>query len=622
MSLKQIDNETWDIAGPEADKRHLPSDSKPEVAVPTKWRALGLSALLTRHLYLSLCLLVLWPLVAYAQEMPYQLYVVRPAITDWAILPDGPLPRVCYAETTMQIMCARGEYEPASFVVDTEQTLEHVMVTVGQLKGPAGILPLDAVDVRIAQMLVRAVRWDPIVMPWLLVHDPTMVEVVDGPPAWVKSDAAIGDPPVGLENYRAAYSQRHNHLTRELVDTDKLQPADITGRRQFWLTIHIPDDAQAGIYVPSFDLREPQFEYSLYYPVYPYDGSVTRYTTVTDEQQLADYRNMVAHGCTNPVIYAGAEVNNDGSLHFTTLAHYLDIREQAGMEPGGPLYIFPGGNDIVARDLTKEEWERNVETTREIVSWCQARGYDEVYFMGHDEAKAEKMAAERDSFASIHEGGGKIWVACGQDFFDRVGDLLDCPVLSHPGRAADHQTSWTMDSTEFLRNEEALADYGPRQLLAPHIQEFIKGVHHNGFKIFTYADPPGGHAQPDMHRRNRGLGLWKTGVDGTMTWTYSTFVDRGAGAPDRRPKPNDPDGMNVGGLAFVVRGPEGPVDTLGWEAYREGYDDARYLATLQDAIAKAGERGRQAQQWLDSIAVDADLDAWRWEMARQIELLQ
>jgi len=479
-------------------------------------------------------------------------------------------------------------------VVDTEQTLERVRVRVGRLKGPAGILPRDAVDVRIAQMLARVVvgcynvvGQDLIVMPWL---------------------------------------------------PDKLQPADITGRRQFWLTIHIPDDAQAGIYetavkviprnapateltlevtVPPFDLREPQFEYSVYYPVWLYDESmsdafVEKYGPLTAELYLAECRNMVAHGCTNPNIYAGAEVNKDGSLDFTTLGRYLDVREQAGMGPGGPLYIFDGGNKIVSRDLTKEEWERNVEATREIVAWCQTRGYDEVYFMAGDELTGEALRAERDSFESIHEGGGKIYVACCQDFFGIVGDLLDCPVLLHPGRADD---ILTLESRNFLQSEEALAAYNPRQLLAPRIQELIKGVHDNGFKIFTYMDPVSGHAQPDMHRRHRGLGLWKTGIDGTMTWAYIHIRDKGG------PKPNG-SWVNVGGRRFVVRGPEGPVDTLGWEAYREGYDDARYLATLQDAIAKAGDRGRQAQQWLDSITVDADLDAWRWEMARQIELLQ
>ena len=71
----------------------------------------------------------------------------------------------------------------------------------------------------------------------------------------------------------------------------------------------------------------------------------------------------------------------------------------------------------------------------------------------------------------------------------------------------------------------------------------------------------------------------------------------------------------------------GPLDTLSWEGYREGRDDARYLATLQDAIARAKAAGRharlvaQTERWLGDITVNADLAAWRLEMARRTEAL-
>ena len=79
--------------------------------------------------------------------------------------------------------------------------------------------------------------------------------------------------------------------------------------------------------------------------------------------------------------------------------------------------------------------------------------------------------------------------------------------------------------------------------------------------------------------------MWKTGLDGTMTWCYGT----------QRPAAPGPDGLptlTIGG--FIVRGRETPFDTLSWEGCREGYDDARYLATLQAALATAKATGQHA----------------------------
>jgi len=47
------------------------------------------------------------------------------------------------------------------------------------------------------------------------------------------------------------------------------------------------------------------------------------------------------------------------------------------------------------------------------------------------------------------------------------------------------------------------------------------------------------------------------------------------------------------------------IDTLQREGYKEGVDDTRYLATLLDAIDKAGlsktRDADAARQWLDTV---------------------
>lgn len=110
----------------------------------------------------------------------------------------------------------------------------------------------------------------------------------------------------------------------------------------------------------------------------------------------------------------------------------------------------------------------------------------------------------------------------------------------------------------------------------------------------------------------------------TMTWAYTHIWTRTIRPDDPGVKDN---GVGLSSNSFVLRGPQGPLDTLSWEAYREGRDDARYLATLQDAIAKAKASGKhprlvaRTERWLDNVTVDVDLDAWRLEMARRTAAL-
>ena len=161
--------------------------------------------------------------------------------------------------------------------------------------------------------------------------------------------------------------------------------------------------------------------------------------------------------------------------------------------------------------------------------------------------------------------------------------------------------------------------------LMPHYQRSIKFAHGRGNKVFSYFDPQGGQQVPEQHRRHRGMGMWKSGLDGTMTWAYIHIWTPTARLNDPAMQDNGVAGNQNG---FVIRGPKGVLDKLSWEGYREGYDDARYLATLEDAMAKAKAAGKHSElvartrRWLDNLDVQADLDEWRAEMARRIEILK
>jgi len=579
--------------------------------------------------------------------------VIRPAINNDPILADEALPVQCRDETVMKVMCARGEYEPASFLVKTDEPLKQVMVTVGRLKGKAGRLAPKTVDVRIAQKFYMAVTWTNETFPWVLVHDPGMIRITDHMPKGYRelTKAPIGPDgkPKSLAQYKAGNS-KINRLVKELIDTDTLQPADIEDFRQFWLTVHVPQDAKSGTYrgtvtitaanaaattltlqvtVPSFDLLPPQFEYSAYYPTMldrpdMSDEHRERYNPITERQYLAESRNMVAHGCVNPCIYDGPGRDEAGNINFTQLSHLLDLREKAGMPKGVMLYVFDGGGVLMkSGKLTAEEKQSSAEATRKVVAWARARGYSGAMFMGADEYSGDRLRAMRDSYEAIRAGGGGIWVANHGDFVDIMPDLLDRAIIAHKGALiVDGHQQWQMKARDFLMHRTRLLKWNPAVWLMPHYQRSIKTSHEHGNKAFSYFDPQGGQQVPEQHRRHRGMGMWKSGLDGTMTWAYIHIW-----TPTARLDTTKMQRVTWDQNSFVIRGPEGVLDTLSWEGYREGYDDARYLATLQGAMAKAKAAGRhetlvaRTQRWLDNLSIHADLDQWRAEMARRTQAL-
>ena len=592
---------------------------------------------------------------AHALGADYRTYVIRPAINNDPILADEALPVQCRDETVMKVMCARGEYEPASFLVQTDKPLKQVMVTVSPLKGAAGVLASKTVDVRIAQKLYTPITWTCETLPWVLVHDPGMFKIIDHTPKGyrelTKEPIRPDGTPAPLAQYKAGHS-KINKLVKELIDTDTLQPAGIEGFRQFWLTVHVPQDAKSGAYrgqvkitaanaatttlslevtVPSFDLLPPTFEYSVCYPTqleWPYttDHEREKYHPITDRQYLAESRDMAVHGCLNPCLYSGPRQDEAGNVNFTELSHLLDLREQAGMPKGVMLYLMDGaGMAIREGELTEEQRQRNIEVARATVAWAKARGYSGAMFMGADEYSGDRLRAMRESYESIRAGGSGIWVANHGDFVDIMPDLLDRAIMAHKGALiVDRHQQWFMPARDFLMHRTRMLKWNPAVWLMPHYQRSIKVAHEHGNKVFSYFDPQGGQQVPEQHRRHRGMGLWKSGLDGTMTWAYVHIWTPTARLDDPGTKDS---GVTWSQNAFVIRGPEGVLDTLSWEGYREGYDDARYLATLQGAMAKAKAAGRhetlvaRTQRWLDNLSIHADLDQWRAEMARRTQAL-
>ena len=555
----------------------------------------------------------------------YEVHLVDPPITDHAILSDGPLPPVCVPLDDVQLNGCRGQFLPVAFVVSASKPLADVIVEVDEVRGEGRTWPASAADVRIVVDYYRntvASRWA--VMPSLLVHDDGLL--------------TIEPAPTERRPDRLA-----NVARRPLRDADSLQPVDIDQRRQFWVTIQIPEKTKAGLYettvriapgngeatefdvaieVHPFDLLPPAMEYSIYYPTYldagTPDESRYRFGDLTAERMLAEFRNMRDHGLTNPNIYDGPEIMPDGSFEFKKLDRILDLREQAGLRPR-VLYMISPHVPRPLRPLTDEELEQMETRVPAINAWAWRRGYDDVFMAMPDESWGDHLLLERDAMIAIEEAGGSTFVAVMYTtFFERVGDVLTRPVLlSSVLYHLDHQRkAWSAQEGLRMMHELGRSGTFTRQANDPAYREAIDGMHRQGRKIFIYMNPQAGFPVPGLHRRNNGLGMWRVGFDGTMNWAYTHIESQ-----DRADQP-----MIYG---MVYRTEDGVLDGLTWEGFREGVYDMRYLTTL---LARLGEcAGRFPDEplvddtwnWLRRLdAAEGDLDAIRREMARRIVALQ
>ena len=121
----------------------------------------------------------------------YRTFVVSPAINNLAIRPGVPLPQTCRPGDLLQVVACRGEYEPASFVVETKHLLKAVHVVAAPLRGSAGTIPAGAIDIRVALPTFKRINDYPGTLNWLLVHDPGLLVLKEEPwPESLRKDAS------------------------------------------------------------------------------------------------------------------------------------------------------------------------------------------------------------------------------------------------------------------------------------------------------------------------------------------------------------------------------------------------------------------------------------------------
>lgn len=539
-----------------------------------------------------------------AGDKPFVIYVTAP------IRDDQPAPNQIPKESpssTVSLFATPGEYEPASFSVFAVKDLEKVKLRVSDLISDEdrNKVPSSAVDIKIVKWWYQAGRiwWvlernEPTLTPELLLYDDEVVEVWEGKNKFKN----WGNP----------------------KDAKTLQPVDIPKGflKQFWITVHVPDDAKAGVYrgtIEVIPVNQPSQKVKLQLGVYPFklaksflDYSFYYYTRLSHEwrfghvwdekqkkghfyrdEKMLEYelRHLLAHGIDNPVCYQPILDERDketryGKVDLSLLEKYLQIRQKVGIV-GKPLYcdfrIIKPDFDQYMDSTTFPEQKRRI---KEVVNLARKYGNTDVYFYGIDEGDPSSYIPW---LKMVHEAGGKTWVAVNR-------------------------------GVEVLKGVEGLLD-----LAVTFNEDVVKFVQSYGGKAYCYAKPQGGVEWPFTYRRMYGLGyLWRAGYDGACT--YAWFAPFAGHRWDEFYKPCP----RYRGHNMIYPTEDGVVDTIQEQGFREAVDDIRYLSTLLELIkeAKASknkahrEASEEAEKWVNSLTGDYwrpdQLDDVRRDIARKI----
>jgi len=501
-------------------------------------------------------------------------YVVPP-ISDLMILPDD---RYVPGKPSREIslVAARGEYEPASFVVSAMGDVESLTLAASDLRSDRRTIPAANVDLKLIKCWYQAgTAWVSnrqdksrrILTPELLLNDDTLVRVDhEKQENHLKLSFPEGEKYVWISDPTDAPTGKSLPAEEFPVkDSPALLPVDVPAgtNKQFWVTLRVPPDAEPGTYTGKIVLKTPDAvigELTLTVDVLPFELLPPYYTSSIDyhgrldrngkgtigswlksrKQFRRELENMVAHGLRNCQHY---------SISKDMLGEVLKIREEVGMD-NRTLYLK--GTIPIGNPTDREALDAIKKNVREILDFTKDYGTEVVYFYGMDERRGEVLRSQRPAWTAVREAGGKVFVAGGEENVDMMGDVQDMHV----------RAGW------------------------PSKEEVAKW-HAFGHKIFCYANPQTGVENPVVYRRNFGLLLWKYDYDGASTNAYQhTF-----GATW-----NDFDHRTYRAHTIAYPTVDGVIDTIAWEGYREGVDDVRYVTTLAKAIeaAKNSEDGTPA----------------------------
>lgn len=544
------------------------------------------------------------PLRGYAEfrsSGPFLIHVVNPTSGEKILPTTFPLPGA--QSTKLHVLACRGEYEPASFVIrGMKGAPASILVSVSDLTGENGTISKEHVDIRIVKTWYQAAgawrshsvdksnRDNRVLVPELLLKDEALIKVdTANKHNYVKLPDGSGYRYESISDNTIRSQPDLPEITKFPVrDADQLQPSAIAENinKQYWITVHVPDDIQPGRYLGKisisnsqsqelmkldfeveilpFELSNPSMEYSLYYRGKLAPRSPTVSSEFKSEKQLkAELRNMREHGVINPTVYQryrpkGELVSTSIQEAQELLRRYLAIRNELNMTNSSLYYL---GRQI---DLDSPGNLRQLDADiPDLQSMRSEYAFTDLFLYGKDEARGKELLDGKKAREKVHALGAKVFSAGYEGHFEVMGQLTDILILH-----------------------------------GPPIAEEANKFHRIGHKIYSYHNPQTGPENPALFRTQYGIRLWQADFDGAMIYAYQHSMGSIW---------NDFDHVKYRDHVLAYPTTNGVIDTIAWEGLREGIDDVRYLSTLERIVKEQENNPVIAQELQQAASYLADL---------------
>jgi len=549
-----------------------------------------------------------------AKEVPYIETAPAPSLTDpekerGYMIFQRPITESVYPNTrpfsherieSMAAFATPGEFEPLTFALYPIHPLKNLKVRVSSLRSSSGEISGDRIDVRLATY-------------WNI-----------GYPAYTT-----------LKTYRRV---------PELLERVTVHTSPEGECQWYWLTVHVPREAKPGLYQGTVTVSDDGFDQAVQIPLalrvlgfplqkdplkhfsaYFYVRNKALYKERDDAfVRMAadkDYQAMIDFGLDMlPTLYLSCQ---DGKRIVLNHADELERMLATGLKGPAPVTA----DNVIARiyrDTTpggkhESHWrvnpmpppaffERVTELFRTFEIERKAKGWPEFICCPIDEVDA-----------AFKEFGVKVYAAV---------------------KAAGLRTYATKDP----QGADA-ADYAPHLDVwcsQPYSMPYERITTQNRFEYWCYPNHNAGEIKDRKTmckggRMTYGFGLWRSGYTTLIPWHWCW--------------PSEPDPFDYlrgrfSGCGQRVDDDGEVIPAVYWACFREGYDDARYVYTLQQALVErepskdpaclaAVEAGRRIlQETWDAIRVQPryladgmwpseEFEAIRWRLATHtIRLLE